>query len=499
MEDQENISEAHTVRRSNDFSGVMGLLNPIDSDPTVPVIEPEIDQRPVSYLNAQGYPEESSLNHGITVSENAGVDVSGLAGTEVYEQRGAANNFGQDIAPAISIVPEEKFIDIHFLFTLGEVAENNAWEYLDLNINVTQNYQKNPLDNSPPPDNSAQTSQQLYEKAVPGGKHLKEIAVRISIKNTIENVHRRYKFQLFCTMKEKPDAVHRLHNQGTYTQWSKMEACVFVNFLETKQYLRPINRDIVRSVFIERQSTNEPDFFLGSFAFDGIGLYHVNPSETVLQERDEKYSPTSVPATILAGDENVLIVNEEDRVYEARKARAGRPYHRVTSELLMTRAQVEKIIEIRERWQGLTPRQRRNHVSEPDFYSFFTLNRDEAARILPVCTTWFKDVIRHQGVKVWPGRPLRRSGALLEELKVQLRSEEAALQYTNPNTPERDEREHKIGTLKTEIEKVLNERIAIVKKYVTPAYFAQYEMLHGKQYLDPTWEALPPPIPDQRP
>lgn len=476
------------------FSGVAGILNPIESYSPAPAVESVIDQRPFNYLNAEDHCGELHTSPGVNISEHDAVDY--VSGSKLHGRNAMIDNVSRDMTSSTSSEVGEKLIDVHFLFTLGDVAENDAWKYLDLKINVTQNYEHTPSGIWPPPQNSAQTSHQLYEHAVPGGKHLKEVAVRMSIKNVVEFMKTQYRFHLFCTVEENSDAIAQLRDAGTFIQWSKMEACVFVSFLETKQYLRPINCDIVRSLFMGHLSTNSLDFFLGSFDFDEERLYHVNPSEAALKGSGESSLPPAMSGQGLAGDGRVVVVDEEDRVYEARKARAGRPYHKNTKAMLMTRAQVEKVFEIRQRWHNLTARQRKDHISGPDFYSFFTLNRDEAAGILPVCSTWFKDVLRLHGVKVWPGRPLRRSGALLEALKMQLRSEEAALQFTNSNTEEENERQHKIYSLKRDIERVIEERVAIVKKNVTPSYFAQYELLQGKQYLDPIWAALPPPIPD---
>lgn len=399
----------------------------------------------------------------------------------------------QNPVSSSSCLDADRFIDIHLLFTLSNAEDNDAWEYLDVNISVTQNYEKDPLDTTPPPENSAQTSQQLCRRAASQGRHLKEVAVRITIKNCRGHDRRRYKFQLFCSLRERPEIVQRMQDIGKYALWNRVEACLFVTYPEAKQSIQPLVLEIPRVIFINRMLSEEPYFFLASFAFDGICVFDVLPNGMLLHSSSHNCPLNAAPAVQIK-HETITTVEVSDMIYEPRKTRAGRPYHRVTGQMLMTKAQVEKIIEIRKRWQGLTPRQRRNHVTELDFYCFFTLNRDEAAKILPVCTTWFKDVIRLQGVKVWPGRPLRKSGALLEDLKGQLRSEEAALQYTCSNSAERLEREQKIVQLKSSIHRVLAERVAIVKKYVTQVYFEKYEAANGTQYLDPTWEALPPPF-----
>lgn len=376
-----------------------------------------------------------------------------------------------------------QYIDAHLLFSLVDASENDVWSYLHLSFNVIQNFAKDPFDNAPPPDNSAQTTQKLLKEYGYGGKHIQEATVTITMKTTPETRNRQYQFQLFCSVSED-----ELTRKCVSATWTKLETCAFITIRGTKKPLRPINRVIAR----HRTLSVEGEIFLGSFSFDGYSLYHISPSNTHLQETISVDPLESVRPLMLARENQVIIVDKAEIELESKKARAGRPRHKKSQQLLMTRDQVKKVIEIRKRWQGLTPRQRRSHVSEADFYPFLTLNRDEAAKSLPVCTTWFKDVIRRQGVKIWPGRPLRRSGAELEELKYRLATARAALQYAHVGTGEHTRHIQLISSLECEIKQKLEDRSNIVAANVTPEYYDKFLLKDGKQYLNPEWAVLPP-------
>lgn len=389
--------------------------------------------------------------------------------------------------PSVSLQREQlQHIDAHLLFSLVDASENDAWSYLNLTFNVIQNFAKDPFDNAPPPDNSAQTTQKLLKDYGYGGKHIQEATVTITIKTTPETKNRQYQFQLFCSVIEDEST-----RECVSATWTKLETCAFITIRGTKKPLRPINRVIPRA----RALSCDGEIFLGSFSFDGHSLYHISPGNTQVQETNRSAPLASVCPLMIASEDQVIIVDKAEIELESKKARAGRPRHKKSQQLLMTREQAQKVIEIRERWQGLTPRQRRSHVSEADFYPFLTLNRDEAAKILPVCTTWFKDVIRLQGVKVWPGRPLRRSGAELEELKDRLATSRAALQYAHAGTGEHKRHVKLIASLECEIRQKLDDRLNIVAANVTPEYYERFLLEDGNQYLNPEWAALPPPMP----
>lgn len=214
----------------------------------------------------------------------------------------------------------------------------------------------------------------------------------------------------------------------------------------------------------------------------------------VLDSMESSATDLDVSTNISLTTEKVLIVNRHDMIAETNGARGGRPVHRLTGQLLMTREQVQKVLQIRARWQGLSPRQRRDNVHEEDFYPFLTLNRDETAQCLGVCATWLKDAIRAQGMITWPGRPLRRSGAYLQSQKELLESSEARLYYTSLEHPDRDVYRQEIIKLKRCIENSVAKRTDIVRKNVSEEYFRRFIEKGGPKFLNPTWNALPPTV-----
>lgn len=398
---------------------------------------------------------------------------------ELSYNENAMGSFSREQVP-------DSLIDICIIITLPNLTQNPVWSYLSLIVNVTQNYEKDPSDDSVPPRNSAQTSQQLIPNGARRGRHLKEINMRINIKNTPQTKNRVYQYHLVCAATED-----RHLREQVGIPWSEMEVCTIVTNRATNQLLSPITKTIFRENVISRTGDN----LLGSFAFNGHSLYHVGPIDTSVPIASNEFDPTGGIAQPLSGINKVITVDKSDRIVGPRGSRGARPFHRMTGELLMTRQQAEKIIEIRERWRGLTARQRRSHVTQADFYPLLTLNRDEAARVLAVCTTWFKDIIRLQGIMVWPGRPLRKSGTQLEELKVNLVSAKAAIQFVQPHTAAYQRHENKIQNLEREIANKLQERLNIVRKIVSARYFEKFVKDNGQQHLNPQWDTLPPPVP----
>lgn len=405
-------------------------------------------------------------------------------------ERGSNEIFSDDYIQYPSECDEmpDSIIDVCMLLTLPDADCNPVWSYLNFVINVTQNYVKTPSDTSPPPQNSAQTSQKIIPHGASDGRHMKEITMRIIIKNTSHTRYRLYQFQLVCVVFEDDSIRSKVD-----VPWKKIEVCTIVKNRCTNQLLRPQTRDLLRRDILRHGG----DDSLGAFAYDGMFLYHIG--STIASQRRGEIAELSdrIAAPIRCRGDRVITVEKSDRVVETRKARAGRPSHRLTGELLMTRHQVEKVIEIRERWRGLTARQRRTHVKEADFYPLLTLNRDEAARVLNVCTTWFKDIIRLQGITTWPGRPLRRSGADLEELKENLASAKAAMQFVQPHTPSYKRQQEKIHSIEGKINAKLQDRLKVVRGLVSEAYFERYARENGYQYLNPDWDTLP--LPSQGP
>lgn len=381
---------------------------------------------------------------------------------------------------------EEVHIDAHLLFSLVDVSQNDAWAYLNLNFNVTQNFLKDPSDNAHPPNNTAQTTQKLLKEYGHGGKHIREATVTISIRSSQETKNRRYQFQLFCVISEDPAV-----RENVGVDWTQLEVCAFVMIRGAKRPLEPINRTISRAQVVSCGG----EMSLGSFSYDGHALFHITPS--YLQTREKNRTDFSMPTTSFSTpiSNNIIILNNSEIQREPKKARAGRPRSKRSLQLLVTREQAEKTLEMRERWAGMGRRQRKFHIVDSDLYPFLTISRDECANLLLVCHTWFKEVIRSQGIKVWPGRPLRRTGAELEILKTQLETARATVQYSCKGTDARARGMHLISSLQEAIKQKLAYRLEIIENQVTSEYLQRFVQGDGQKHLYPEWVALPPPIP----
>lgn len=377
-------------------------------------------------------------------------------------------------------------IDAHMLFSLNDASQNDAWSYLNFNFNVTQNFIKDPVDTAPMPENTAQTTQKLLKNFGHDGKHVHEVAVSISIKNTKETKNRRYQFQLFCSVIED-DALRR----SIPVSWTRLEVCTFVTIRGTNRPLQPINRKITKS----EVAAFGNEVFLGSFSYDGRVLAHVLPSYPHHRTQNRDRFAVHVSPTVKRLSDEVIILDKCDMQREPKRARAGRPRHKKTQQLLMTRDQVEKILELRERWEGMTRRQRKFNIKEADIYPFLTLGRDECSTSLMVCPTWFKEVIRSHGIKVWPGRPLRKSGAELEDLKAQLATARATVHYSREGTQVRASNMRIVTSLSQEINQKVEQRMKIVESLVTSEYYSNFVQGDGRKYLNPEWVALPLSIP----
>lgn len=271
----------------------------------------------------------------------------------------------------------------------------------------------------------------------------------------------------------------------------EVDCVCFIQLASTGQVLRPIQQRF-------KKSEKENGYFLGSFTWYGSHLFHHTPSDLTLRNKEFREQGPKLMHDPLEKEEVILVTGGET-VAEPNGARGGRPAHKASGQLLMTKEQVEKIIEIRSRWEGLSSRQRRDNVITADFYPFLTLNRDETAECLGVCATWLKDAIRSQGMFTWPGRPLRRSGAFLQAQKELLESAEARLEFVSLCHPDRSHCEYEIQRLRQSIVESVHKRMQIVKENVSPQYFIDFLSGNGESHLNPIWNALPPHRPPLSP
>lgn len=377
----------------------------------------------------------------------------------------------------------DECIYVYVIVAVDERISDELWKYITTSLFITQPVTEEEM-NIPGDQNTFACFQQIVEIPTQNSKHFREISARIFIKNYVHHTNKRFLFQLFLRVAERNSTMPSTAD----LPWDKLDVVSFIQLPSTGQILRPIGREVMH----EEALGSTEGMFLGSFMMFDTQLYHHLPTEETLKQQELGQYNDFIPTTIDSTPEKVMIVEKEDIVLETNGARAGRPSHRLTGQLLMTRSQVEKILEIRGRWNGLSPRQRRDNVSVADFYTFFTLNRDETAEYLGVCATWLKDAIRAHGVQVWPGRPLRRSGAELQTLKENLESAQAALRFSHPSVGETERLEEGVRALERKIEEILELRLSIVKSNVSAEYFKGFLAANGQQYLDPEWNALPP-------
>lgn len=265
-----------------------------------------------------------------------------------------------------------------------------------------------------------------------------------------------------------------------------LETAVFI------QYLGQIIKPIKNYFHFDTVGLLSKNLFLGSVSITNEKLAHHSLVES---SKFKKVRSDKLDEPRKCSHEFISVVSREDMVQHPSGARGGRPIHRITGELLMTKEQVEKVLEIRERWEGLSHRQRKDNVREPDLYPFLTINRDETAECLSACPTWLKDVIRSQGMNTWPGRPLRKTGTHLQNQKELLDSAEARLNYTARDHPEREIFEYEVQRIRHNINDCIKKRMNILKIHVSQDYYDKFVKNNGKDYLNPRWEVLPPCLP----
>lgn len=286
---------------------------------------------------------------------------------------------------------------------------------------------------------------------------------------------------------------YKLDLQDCYSQWSSLrEMVIFCSQPKSGQVLYPV---IVSSSNFFSKPSSSPAVLLCKVLCKNGRLFHVFPEEHAVKLQNSVQKNTS---QICGVNPNAQVneVKKSQIVSEVNGARGGRPTHSLTNQLLMTKEQVLKIFEIRKRWEGLSVRQRRDTITAEDFYPFLTLNRDETAEHLGVCATWLKDAIRLQGMLTWPARPLRRSGAYLQNQREIIATCLAKLQCATHGSETQKRLEAEIDRVQQNIEQCIKKRIEIVRSNVTEEYFQEFCQKRGDIYLNPTWNTYPPKKPD---
>lgn len=371
-----------------------------------------------------------------------------------------------------------------FILISGITRIHEQGEIVRAKVEVQQSTNENELSSpsAKSKPNFVTSSLDIYSRK---GELLKEISVRIPL-DGLETSGARCEDGIFFHIFLSLDYITPKENFSSFESSGKLDVICFTHYFPTSQVLHPVQRSILQPCIF-----NAPfGTFLASYKFSqGKIFHHIPGKEEII--RQAKFHLENVLDRSSRNDLLVL-VRDEDIVSELHGARGGRPVHKKTGKLLMTKEQVLKIIEIRKRWEGLSTRQRRENVNDSDFYPFLTLNRDETALSLGVCATWLKDAIRAQGMRTWPGRPLRRSGALLQTQKDSLVSAQARLELTELDHPERPQFEYDVQRIKEEIHGGIQKRAKIVENNVSPDYFERFVTQNGVKYLDPTWNALPP-------
>lgn len=388
-------------------------------------------------------------------------------------------------------MPDHSVGEYILLFIILSVPElkcaSNFWELVSTGIIVTPSFQeqdRQSLGNIRPKSNVFK--QETSELSTLSGGIAREICVHVPLDEigTTSNLDiNNSQFQIFLSTSGDVDSTIMEEEN-----WSYVDVLCFIQLGRTAQLLHPIQKNFSKAEFM----SFEQALFIGSLTLSDDVLYHHLPSATDLQLRSEGTRNESESATPAPLEQEVIQVHREEMLAEPNGARAGRPSHRLTGQLLMTTSQVHKVLEIQTRWEGLSPRQRRDNVTNEDFYPFLTLNRDETAGCLGVCATWLKDAIRAQGMSTWPGRPLRRSGAKLQNNKEMLESARARLRYTAIDHPDRKKFDFEVQKLIQRIGDIVKSRVEIVQENVSEKYFKRFMDERGDCYLNPDWDSLPP-------
>lgn len=278
------------------------------------------------------------------------------------------------------------------------------------------------------------------------------------------------------------------NNHTTDESFMTKELVVLLSVPSSGQVLLPI---IIHQPFSRNSAISISKILFAKVAIISGELFYLLPNRARVQGESNS-SKTLISRPYVPSTNLLQNVDEKDVVAESNGARAGRPSHKVTSELLITPEQGQKILEIRKRWEGLSARQRRVVISAEDFYPFLTLNRDETAQHLGVCATWLKDTIRLHGMKTWPARPLRRSGAYLQCQKENLKTTLAKLNYTPRKEKKYIQLLAEADKFQRNIAECVQHRCEIVKENVSNLYFQQFILKNGAKFLNPCWTVHPP-------
>lgn len=158
---------------------------------------------------------------------------------------------------------------------------------------------------------------------------------------------------------------------------------------------------------------------------------------------------------------------------------------------IMTSAQRRTFASIQKRFAKTPCRERKSALLNSDLYPLFTLGRDECCKEMGTCATWLKHRMRERGIKVWPNRRLIPTTSGLYRLKQQraaiVRGSQG-LEASSPLSLPQGDKRTKLVALDTEINKLRELRMEIVRDCCTPAFFAEFQANSRPTVLDPDWE-----------
>lgn len=158
---------------------------------------------------------------------------------------------------------------------------------------------------------------------------------------------------------------------------------------------------------------------------------------------------------------------------------------------IMTSEQRRTFASIQKRFAKTPSRERKSALLNSDLYPLFTLGRDECCKEMGTCATWLKHRMRERGIKVWPNRRLIPTTSGLYKLKQQraaiVRGSQG-LEASSPLALPHGDTKAKLMALDTEINKVRELRMEIVRGCCKPAFFAEFQANSRPTILDPDWE-----------
>ena len=195
-------------------------------------------------------------------------------------------------------------------------------------------------------------------------------------------------------------------------------------------------------------------------------------------------------------DRILAFTHELPEGYKENANTAGSPIRKSNLDIIMTQRSRNKIIELRNRFENVSARQRLRHFRRSDLFPLLVCQRDEIGALLNVSTTWLKDRIRAFGVLEWPARALMVHSSELRiallALQDVLHGPSGVIQKLWRGYNLRSDEIDRVVQLEDAIARYRQQRIAVLQPLVTEDFYKEFLLKADPWCLDPSWDSQPP-------